>query len=124
MESLWVGPLLQRPGVHLWFFVVAATLYGACLFSTRLSHWEALYCLSCAYLTQHFASSGYLFCFQMGLFRVDSALLPWLYPALYLLVYAVFFLLFARGLTEDRHYAVSPQFSLLNALLPRTEGAE
>lgn len=116
-ESLWVGPLLQRYGIHLWFFVVAATLYGICLFSTKLSPWETLYCLSCAYLTQHFASSLTLFLVQMGWLQADSALLPLLYGGLYLLVYAVFYLLFARGIPENGHYAISTEYAVLNALL-------
>ena len=111
-ESAFVGPWLQRQGVHVWFYVVFLTMLGVILFSSKTSLWEALYCLSCAYLTQHFASSGYLFLFQMGWMPSQGVLLQWLYPLLYLAVYVLFFLIFARGMTENRHYPVRAEFSV------------
>ena len=112
-ESLWVGPWLQQQEIHLWFFVVFLTVFGICLFSAKISVWEALFCLSCAYLMQHFASSAYLFLFQMGWLPENELLLKWMYPAIYILIYSVFYILFARSITENGHYPVSTGLSVL-----------
>ena len=86
VESVWVGPWLQKQGIHIWFFVVFVTLLAICVFSSSISLWEGLYCLSCAYLTQHFASASYLFLFQMGWIPTEGIALEWLYPLLYFTV--------------------------------------
>ena len=112
-ESLWVGPWLQRQGIHLWFFVVFFTLLGVCLFSSRISLREAFYCLSCAYLMQHFASCAYLFLSQMQWIPEEGPLLQWIYPAIYFVTYVGFYFLFSRGMTENRHYQISRGLSLM-----------
>ena len=116
-ESLWVGPWLQERGIHLWFFVVFFSLLGICLFSSKTAVREGVFCLSCAYLMQHFASSMYLFLFQMGWIPAEGPLLQWIYPSLYFVVYLVFYFLFARNMPENGHYPVSAGFSAMIVII-------
>ena len=116
-EALWIGPWLRGQGIRIWFFVVYATLLCMCLFSARIALREALLCLSCAYLMQHFTSSIYLFLFQTGQISADGLFLKWFYPALFLGVYTLFYFLFARGMTESGHYPVSLGFSVFIAVI-------
>ncbi len=106
-ESLWIGPWLQRKGIHIWFFLVFFTLLLTCLISCKITAREGLYCLACGYLTQHFASSCYLFLSQMGWAPADRFWNRLLYLGIYFAVYVSFYFLFARGMTENGHYPVN-----------------
>ena len=115
LESVFAQPLFHRLGLHLWFFLVFFTLFALCRCSAKITVWEALYTVSCAYFTQHIASSVYLLLAQFGLLPEGAALLPFIYLALYTAVYIAAYLLFSRGLADRGHYEVSRQLSLLLA---------
>ena len=113
LESWIAPPLFARLGVHLWFYLVFLTLLGVCMSISKVSVWEALYCVSLGYFTQHLASSIYLLLAQMGLLPEPEVLLPLIYLAIYIVIYALSYFLIARDLAVHGHYEASRQLSVL-----------
>ena len=115
-ESVWAAPWFQKLGVHLWFYLVLVTVYLICLGCCRISAEEGLFCVSCGCLTQHFASSCYLMLFQMNWLPEETIQSKYIYFGLYLIVYLLFYFLFARNMPISGHYESSRKNSVLLAI--------
>lgn len=107
--SRWICPFLVSKGIHAWFFLVFITFLFICWRSCQITIWDAMYCVSCGYATQHFASSLYILLYQTKIIKIQDSINLSFYVGLYICVYLLFFFLFARNMADNGHYAVSRQ---------------
>lgn len=103
-ESAWVAPWFRKLGIHVWFYLILVTIFLICYACFRITVRETIFCISCGYLTQHFASSCYLLVSQMNWLPEETAVTIWVYLGIYLTIYASFYFLFARSMTYAGHY--------------------
>ncbi len=97
-----------------WFVIVYAVVILLCYLCCEISFYDALYCASLGYVSQHIASTLYiLFSFQGSM----PAWSGWLYYAVYFVVYALVFFIFAKKLQENGCYGVTGANALLTAAL-------
>lgn len=81
----------------------------------QISPWEAFYCATCAYLTQHFAHCFRHFFFPQSPSGSFLAFLP-IHALLYAAVYAAAYFLFARQLPTQGHFRIDRIYSLWTTL--------
>ena len=112
-ESVWIAPWFRKLGIHIWFYLILVTMFLICYACCRISVREAAFCISCGYLTQHFASSCYLLVSQMNWLPEENAATIWVYFGINLAIYTVFYFLFARGMTYAGHYESGRYSSIL-----------
>ena len=89
----------------IWFLIVFLTDIAAVRFCCEVSWIDALYCAALAYAAQHFASSTYILLVYRG------SKPEWnnaLFVAVDAVVFAAVYFLFARRLSEDGEYRVTP----------------
>lgn len=90
---------------EFWFLIVFLTDIAAVRFCCEISWVDALYCASLAYAAQHFASSLYILLVYRGSAPAwNNALFIAVDAAVFISVY----FLFARRLSEDGEYRVTP----------------
>ncbi|MGM9592962.1 MAG: ATP-binding protein [Candidatus Onthomonas sp.] len=84
------------------FFYAALLVFSCC----AITKYDAIYCASCAYATQHFASSLDSLCRSLmgGHSEIASTLLCF---CIYGCTYLLFYFLFALRLPQDGHYNAS-----------------
>ena len=111
METDIIGGLVWSTAIFVFEFILASFfIYAAC----RLSLYEAFFCGSCAYATQHFAYSlGAIIQNYTDIPWVSSFSLFFVYPV----VLAVFYFAFARNLPEARQYNMERKQAAVSILL-------
>lgn len=89
-----------------------------CLFCCKISKWDAIYCVSCGFLTQHFASSLYLFLqLNKALDKLSSRGYACVYIGIYILTYLAFYFIFARSLAWNGKFDTTTEASITMAVL-------
>lgn len=85
----------------------------------QISPWEALYCVTCAYLTQHFAHCFRHFCFPQSPTGNHFLILP-VYLLLYAMVYGAAYFVFAKRLPTKGRYPIKQTHSLGTTVITLT----
>lgn len=97
-----------------WFVIVYAVVILLCYLCCEISFYDAVYCASLGYVTQHIASTLYI------LFSYEGSMPAWsggLYYIVYVVVYVLIFFVFSKKLQENGHYGVSRANAILTATL-------
>lgn len=102
---------------YLPLLALAAVLVFFCC---DVSFYDAVYCVLCAYASQHFAYSLLIVCSYTTTFYESAWYSNWLFPV-YLLCYGgtylLFYFLFARVLPEGGRYQAGAKQSMLSVVL-------
>lgn len=89
-------------------------------FCCDVSMYDAMYCVLCAYATQHFAYSMLVACFYNTIFYestwYSTQIIP-IYLFCYVGTYLLFYFLFARNLPEGGRYRADARQSMLSVVL-------
>jgi hypothetical protein len=104
LAALFIHPFFMDVStgyVGMWFLIIYLVMVLIGVFCCQISWMDAIYCASCGYATQHFASSVYILLWYQGEAPEWSG---YTYYLIYFLVYLLFYLLFARNLPEEGHY--------------------
>ncbi|MBC5738509.1 ATP-binding protein [Lawsonibacter faecis] len=102
---------------YLPLLVLAAALVFFCC---DVSFYDAVYCVLCAYATQHFAYSLLVACAYNTDYYASTWYANWLSPVYFLCyggTYVLFYFLFARGLPEGGRYGSDARQSMLSVVL-------
>lgn len=116
---LWILPAQYAGGLMISLAYAAFSylaVFGFVLACCKIAPREALYCATCAYLTQHFAHCFRHFCFPQDAAGGFLAALP-LYLLVYALVYAAAYFLFARRLPCQGQYRINQVDSVLTTVV-------
>lgn len=111
MDADIIGGLIRSTAIFVFEFVLASFfIYATC----RLSLYEAFFCGSCAYATQHFA-------YSLGTIVRNYTEIPWITSCspffVYPVVLVVFYVAFARNLPEARQYNMEWKQAVSGVLL-------
>lgn len=98
----------------VWFLIVYTVLILLCYFCCDISLYDAIYCASLGYLTQHIASTIYILLSFQGSMPSWSGL-P--YYIIYALVYVLVFFVFSRKLQDNGHYEVTRANAMVTGAL-------
>ncbi|MCF0134261.1 MAG: GHKL domain-containing protein [Blautia sp.] len=121
--SIWLYPAMRNSSTLVsfcWFPLVYLLIAGICYLSYAVTWKDALYGATCGYLTQHFTSSLFILILFEGKAPEWNGLF---YPVLYVLIYALFFIIFSKRLTDNGIFGTSKVNVLTLTLITLTVSA-
>lgn len=102
------------------YLPLLALAAGLVWFCCDVSSYDAVYCVLCAYATQHFAYSLLVACSYWTGYYASTWYTNWLSPVYFLCyggTYVLFYFLFARGLPEGGRYGSDARQSMVSVAL-------